>query len=37
MSYSWVLTSSFSLPETSSRRDEYRPADEAPYPGAPLA
>lgn len=37
MSYSSILSCSFGLPETSSRRDENRPADDAPYPETDLA
>ncbi len=37
MSYSWNVSSSFGLPETSSRRGEKRPADDAPYPESALA
>jgi hypothetical protein len=37
MSYSWNLSTSFGKPETSSRRDDIRLADDAPYPGTALA
>jgi hypothetical protein len=38
MSYSSILPCSFDLPENwSSRRDEKRPADDAPYPETALA
>ena len=37
MSYAWNVSSSFGLPETSSRPDEKRPADDAPDPETALA
>jgi hypothetical protein len=37
MSNASIQSSSFGKPETLSRRDEYRLADDAPFPGTVLA
>lgn len=37
MTYASNVSSFLGMPETSSRRDEKRPADDAPYPETALA